>query len=146
MILDPFLSAKFVLTFGQKLNEDAEGVQAIRQAAMATLGQHPHSPSTDDSDSKNVDPNGDMKHGRPAAKCVKHQQSLGGMRSELSEMKDIVAKSISAQGKYQEEVTNQLKASNEAYLAGQASLQTFCVTSYRWLFFYISPLDKSRNL
>jgi hypothetical protein len=86
---------------------------------MLSLGRRRRSPSTDNSDSENIDPDshGSMKH-RPT-KRMKRDLSLGGMRSELSEMKNIFAKSISAQAKYQEEVTNQLKASNEAYIASQ---------------------------
>jgi hypothetical protein len=118
MSLACLLSLSFLM-FQQKLDEDAEGGEAIRRASMLSLGRRRRSPSesTDTSDSENLDPNHSVK--RRPTKRARRQSSLGGMQSELSEMKDIFAKSISAQAKYQEEVTSHLKASNEAYLASQ---------------------------
>lgn len=80
--------------------------------------QRSSSPSTDSSDSENRDPQSSVSRKR-VTKRTRREVSLGGMQAELGEMKTIFAKSMSAQAKYQEEVTNQLKASNEAYIAGQ---------------------------
>jgi hypothetical protein len=115
----PFFFPFHFLMFEQKLDEDAEGGEAIRRASMLSLGRRRRSPSesTDLSDSENINPNSSVK--RRPAKRARRQLSLGGMQNELSEMKDIFAKSISAQAKYQEEVAGHLKASNEAYLASQ---------------------------
>jgi hypothetical protein len=109
----------YILISYQKLDEDAEGGEAIRQASLATLGRRKRSPSTDLSDSENVSPKETPVERRRTAKRLKRQPSLYGIQSELSEMKNFVAQSMSAQAKYQEEVANQLKASNEAYLATQ---------------------------
>lgn len=102
----------------QKLDEDAEGGGAIREASMQSLGRRRREPSTDPSDSENINPE-DIVRSRRAVKRMRAHSSLGGMQNELNEMKNIFAKSMSYQAKYQEEVTKQLKASNEAYLASQ---------------------------
>jgi hypothetical protein len=73
-------------------------------------------PSTDD---ENDDPNESPPTAPRPTKRSKRDVSLGGVRGEISAMREVFAESVKAQEKYQREIADHLKASNEAYLASQ---------------------------
>ena len=94
----------------QKQDEDRDGGEAIRNASMKSSGSKPSkrdrvSPSTDDSDAENIEP--DTDH------VTKRVRRGGSFDKRMWKVEDLLTDSLTSQRKHQKEMMDGFKAANE---------------------------------
>ena len=103
----------------QKQDEDRDGGEAIRNASLKSSGskssKRDHiSPSTDNSDAENIEPDTD--------RVIKRVRRGGSFDKRMGKVEDLLTDSLTSQRKHQKEMMAGFKAANEAHAANSRAL------------------------